>query len=121
MAQPVPTFSIGSRGKISPTRPPEPRKGRKKSRPNVTLVVGANIAVKRCDDKRLAVLGTENDMGEELRVGGFVAARQKPAPLEEPQGRSAGPALPRWGDFTRIPHPRLAPWATIFRPLRGLC
>jgi DNA mismatch endonuclease (patch repair protein) len=25
-----------------------------------------------------------------------------------------------WGDFTRIPHPRLAPWATIFRPLRGL-
>ena len=25
-----------------------------------------------------------------------------------------------WGDFTGIPHPRLAPWATIFRPLRGL-
>jgi hypothetical protein len=23
-------------------------------------------------------------------------------------------------DFTRIIHPRLTPWATIFRPLRGL-
>ena len=25
-----------------------------------------------------------------------------------------------WGDSTRFSHPRLAPWATIFRPLRGL-
>jgi hypothetical protein len=53
--------------------------------------------VKRNGDQRLAVLGARNDVHEEVRVGVLAAARQKPAPLEEPQGRSAGPAPPSLG------------------------
>ena len=67
--------------------------------------VAEKIVFERRGDKRRAVLGAENQVGKQVRV----SVRHILSPL-----RGLG------GIFTRFHYPRLAPWATTFRPLCGL-
>ena len=62
--------------------------------------VGKAIAEQRRGDQRRAVLRAEDHVGEKVRIG-VRLVRSPPRGL---------------GDSIPIRHPRLTPWATIFRP-----